>query len=44
VGRATLQAGGRLDLDALDDATAQAKAMVAELERARAELDRVGGG
>jgi hypothetical protein len=43
-GPAALLRGDRFDLDALDDATAQAKGLVAELEGARAQLDRVRGG
>ena len=43
-GPAALLRGDHVDLDALDDATAQAKGLVAELEGARAQLDRVRGG
>jgi hypothetical protein len=43
-GRAPLLDGGRFDLGALDDATAQARGLVAELEAARAELGQVRGG
>jgi hypothetical protein len=43
-GPAALLRGDRFDLDALDDATAQAKGMVAELEAARAQLQEVRGG
>ena len=43
-GPAALLRGDRFDLDALDDATAQAKGLVAELEAARAQLGEVRGG
>jgi hypothetical protein len=43
-GRAALLDGGRFDLGALDDATAQARGLVAELEAARGELGQVRGG
>ena len=43
-GPAALLRGDRFDLDALDDAAAQAKGMVAELEAARAQLQEVKGG
>jgi Protein of unknown function (DUF4012) len=43
-GSGALLRGDRFDLDALDDATAQAKGMVAELEAARAQLQEVRGG
>jgi hypothetical protein len=43
-GPAALLRGDRFDLDALDDATAQAKGIVAELEAARAQLQEVRGG
>ena len=43
-GPAALLRGDRFDLDALDDATAQAKGLVAELEAARAQLEKVRGG
>jgi hypothetical protein len=43
-GPAALLRGDRFDLDALDDATAQAKGLVAELEAARAQLEGVRGG
>ena len=43
-GRAPLLDGGRFDLGALEDATAQATGLVAELEAARAELGQVRGG
>lgn len=43
-GSAALLRGDRFDLDALDEATAQAKGLVAELERARAQLEGVRGG
>jgi hypothetical protein len=43
-GRMALLRDGRFDLDALDDATVQARAMVAELDRVRDELARVRGG
>jgi hypothetical protein len=43
-GPAALLRGDHFDLDALDDAAAQAKGLVAELEAARAQLDEVRGG
>jgi Protein of unknown function (DUF4012) len=43
-GPAALLRGDHFDLDALDDATAQAKGLVAELEAARAQLQEVRGG
>jgi hypothetical protein len=43
-GESARLAGGRVDLDAVEDAAAQARAMVAELEGARGELERVRGG
>jgi hypothetical protein len=43
-GPEALLRGDRFDLDALDDATAQAKGVVAELEAARAQLEKVRGG
>jgi hypothetical protein len=43
-GPAALLRGDRFDLDALDDATAQAKGLVAELEATRAQLEEVRGG
>jgi Protein of unknown function (DUF4012) len=43
-GSGALLRGDRFDLDALDDATAQAKGLVAELEAARAQLQEVRGG
>jgi hypothetical protein len=43
-GPAALLQDDRFDLDALDDATAQARGVVAELEAARAQLERVRGG
>jgi hypothetical protein len=43
-GRAALLRDGRFDLDALDDAAGQARALVAELDRARSELAGVRGG
>jgi hypothetical protein len=43
-GPGALLRGDRFDLDALDDATAQAKGLVAELEAARAQLQEVRGG
>jgi Protein of unknown function (DUF4012) len=43
-GRVALLRDGRFDLDALEDATVQARGLVAELARAREELDRVRGG
>ena len=43
-GRGALLDGGRFDLGALDDATAQARGLVAELEAARGELGQVRGG
>jgi hypothetical protein len=43
-GPAALLRGDRFDLDALDDATAQARGVVAELEAARAQLEGVRGG
>jgi hypothetical protein len=43
-GRGALLDGGRFDLGALGDATAQARGLVAELEAARGELGRVRGG
>jgi hypothetical protein len=43
-GPEALLRGDHVDLDALDDATAQAKGLVAELEAARAQLEGVRGG
>ncbi len=43
-GPAALLRGDRFDLDALDEATAQAKGLVAELEGARVQLEGVRGG
>jgi uncharacterized protein DUF4012 len=43
-GPGALLRGDRFDLEALDDATAQAKGLVAELEAARAQLHEVRGG
>jgi Protein of unknown function (DUF4012) len=43
-GRVALLRDGRFDLDALDDATVQARAMAAELDRVRDELAGVHGG
>jgi hypothetical protein len=43
-GPVALLRGDHVDLDALDDATAQAKGLVAELKAARAQLEEVRGG
>jgi hypothetical protein len=43
-GRFAVLERGRFDLDALDDAIAQAKGLVKELDRVRAELALVRGG
>jgi len=43
-GPEALLRGDRFDLDALDDATPQAKGVVAELEAPRAQLEKVRGG
>ena len=43
-GRGALLDGGRFDLGAIGDATAQARSLVAELEAARGELGQVRGG
>jgi Protein of unknown function (DUF4012) len=43
-GPRALLRGGRFDLDALDDVTAQARGLVAELEAVRAQLQEVRGG